>query len=64
MCLDARLTPQRRIDEFNVMVEQLGFSQPFFLLNRWQYNPSVVVEAKIGLRKLMDKLKGLRKPSA
>jgi uncharacterized protein involved in exopolysaccharide biosynthesis len=50
--LDTRLTPAKKISQVNVLMEEFQLPNLHFILNRFAYNPSVVKELFIGLRKL------------
>ena len=50
--LDTRLTPASKISRVNVLMEEFQLPNLHFILNRFAYNPSVVKEVFIGLRKL------------
>lgn len=64
--LDARLSPKKRIFETELLKEEYNFPQMYFVLNRYNYNPSLLKELNfyvkdksffkfIGLNKLLNK---------
>lgn len=60
--LDARLTPKRRIFETELLKEEFGFPSMYFILNRYDYNPSLLKELNVYTKeKSFFKLIGLNK---
>jgi uncharacterized protein involved in exopolysaccharide biosynthesis len=64
--LDARLSPKKRIFETELMKEEYNFPEMYFVLNRYNYNPSLLKEFNfyikdksffkfIGLNKLLNR---------
>jgi hypothetical protein len=47
--VDSRITPARQIPKIDLMIEEFGFKNGYFLLNRKGYNPNLIKE--LGLRK-------------
>lgn len=59
--VDSRLTPLNKIESLNDIETEYNFNKNVLAFNRYQYNPSLFVEAKKMIGKLTDKLKGLKR---
>lgn len=58
ICLDARLTPEKRINETDLLKEEYQLQNVYFLLNRAGYNPNLISDirhaVKITLKRLLN----------
>ncbi len=55
MVLDSRLTPRKRINEIELMKEEFSLDNMSFILNRFAYNPNVIIEIKNWIRSKIKK---------